>query len=246
MSRRLRSYWIEAVVAAGVFGLLLVVMIPRYQRAQMAGQAVQSMLNLERIIGAMQAYNLGADKGERIDYYFTLAQSSGPAPGFAQIARIDLRTLMAAQADIAAATFQPYIQDFPVPIEAIELPSMQKRAGRYFAVSRAWQRTGSRPANALFGDDLPWPPWPHFPVSPPRRYFAMSYGPFLDNRLDRFAGRAQAAPRLTAPGRPIRHSRSPFYVRYDPSNGIRSHGFVIYYSPPQRRSGGAMGAVPER
>ena len=258
MNRRRRHLLIEGLIAAVVIGLLLLVMIPRFQRAQVAGRATQALRDMASLVQAIEAYNLefpgeryladqertvyderisglaieqamGAHRliapytewneqthrlmslreervrtqtGEAFQYVITYSRRIRNPPGFT-----DGLSLEGDQVNAPPAWLAERMDTVPTPPDAWHPLWRQPIASRYEIADLTRRHSIRRSLSA--------PGWTCFLVAEPAtEWMGVYYGPFLHIDLHNLAY----------------EDLYDFYVPYDPTNGVMSHGFTLYDS----------------
>ncbi len=232
--RFLRKYSLELIAAAIVLIILLCVMFPRFQQAQILHQVAHARADLARIGRAMIAYRL--NQGAPLQFV-SIEQGTGGTQ--TKPYSIDCAVNIAAEINNATTkngsrsrihnllrpnlpsnALLPYIGSYPIPFMPLKTERDHIQEKMYLAFNYEWGRkSGLLTRQYSYLTSLASSLNPNAKNS---EYVGFSAGPYLEiHPLMK-----EVKPDIFGGFHP------EYYDPYDPSNGIMSHGFLYYLSPP--------------
>jgi type II secretory pathway pseudopilin PulG len=227
-NRSKRFYWIEAIVATLVIVVLVLVMLPRFFRAQGGARVAKAMQDLATIANAMEAYNLSSDF-THLTFY---RDKPGDAPFIQGYKRSvlpfsDYQQIFSHQ--FSTDILSEYLHDIPTPQPSFRTYSTHgyAREGYQTTVTEQKMMDSQYDVGLMYPRAIRNNLGEHIGFSLlqmlnlDKRYAGIYYGPRLDPIFDTH----------TTDGRFLIHG---YYVQYNPTNGINSHGFTLYYSEPAK------------
>ncbi|MBI1388617.1 MAG: hypothetical protein GC154_09240 [bacterium] len=233
---------VEAVVVLFVLGLLFAVSLPQFMNAQVSARAARSLKDLAAIAQAMEAYNLDSPKTTRLQFVFIPSDSTPESwrlsgNSFTYTINTGM-SIGSSQAYIQSASFTPYLTEIPEPPAYYAMPQKIELAGRYYVADYGWRSQDYQMkfkagfSMQIPGGPLNQPDWLRLEAKEPRPYVGIGWGPCLDARI------LHLDETIAHTNRRLSETDHPHYwVSYDPTNGIWSHGFAIHQSPPGKLMG---------
>lgn len=195
------KFIIEGIVALAVIAVLFAVSIPRFSEAQIRQRTAKALSELSMIINAMETHSVDQPDQILTDFQILGEAPNGKMIGFATLHYAGKEFLDIRNRKIMPADFKDYIHPIPMPPPYVRLPDGHLIAGDY----RVYWEGHATNSNTGFG-----------PLQLPG-YLGTSKAP---SHAD-----------LDAHNTPFDSTTTKQYqVRYNPTNGIISHGFTIYNS----------------
>jgi type II secretory pathway pseudopilin PulG len=194
-----RAHIIEAVVAFAVVTILFVVMLPKFNNAQVRTRITQARQDLTTLIGAMDAYSIDWPSA----VVRTLTMDGGNYPNMTvriQILKeLDQGDPLWHILTFNQTAFSGYLETIPKPQPYFRLPSHKERNGGY---SIQWHGH----ENSSIGDEFGVP----------------GFTGYIATAL---------CPAIRESGASDGDDAGFYYVEYDVSNGLVSHGFTVVRTP---------------
>lgn len=233
--KKKRYVRVDMLVLIFVVTLGMTVGLSRYWEAEISSTAAKAIRDLSMLADAIETYRM-AEPGDGILY--------------AQIepAQEDLALLHALSTDSLyrlgptwhqqstftfehdfAPTLQRYLIEVPVPDPAYMLPHERYVRGRYHLATYAWREGMEHFYQNAPEGRVPPPEWQYFEQNPPSEFLGYGFGPVINTRLhDPEQAGERSGAFITFPD---------YYVPYDPTNGVWSHGFAVYRSKQRAGKG---------
>ncbi len=201
-----RRYWIEILIVLAVLALLLIVMIPRFQQAQILQKVTQARDDLHEIAKAMAAYNV-SESGygvQEVNFLFDNAASEEPL-----MINVNSLTDTASIVLIPEYHFLPYLVRYPsheFPLRYVGMDGVNRSITTAIVQKKEMREMNVEqfPSEPFYSAD-----WYRLNLN--REYLGSTAGPCIT---------VSKSNNLTE-----------YYRLYDPSNGVMSHGLILYLSP---------------
>jgi Tfp pilus assembly protein PilE len=224
MKKRTKYYFIEFLIVLIVLGILLLVTFPRFYDMQYRVKVAKAKKDLMTIMKAMQAYNLDASG---YGWQSTYICSNQNDEDLKLLKTYTLTNVMNARdfessvkdVEINQRNVRPFIHDFPLPILPLETMGDTVNWLPYYAVEKKerrwnfdrWYNTKLDVVQeAKFS--IYWYSFYNGYAKPD--YLGVTHGPRIDRSLRKSVEYHMVDGRT-------------YYVDYNPTNGIMSHGFVV-------------------
>lgn len=239
MSRFLFNHRVEILVVGVLLALLIVVMIPKFWRAQGVGRNVAMQQDMHEFIKAIRVYELGhlqhiaqvvlsgvtheKKPTWRVETQHEIVEMKGAffsRPIFAT-GLFHQEAVARNYPDVGSGQHTELSRSAPVPKPFYLVPGSRSISGVYL-FGRREIRQMNQPGTHHF---IPGFSWNY--INPPGRFplfLGIAKGPYVDLAVSK-------SPSTRGPGRLTMNS--PRFVPYDPTNGIKSHGYtVVEYDEP--------------
>lgn len=213
-----RPYLIEATVVVIVLAVLMAVMLPRFFQSQARARVAEARQHLTSLVQAMQAYELDTD----ISAQQVLLYGKRNLREFLHAGLLLGGELVGSSTGVVlvhASAMNEYLEQLPLPTLPMRQVESYPVYERFYAVGRFKARhvhfrdqlrpctnaDGSFDSLISYHENFNWGTTQYWP----EEYVGIAPGPFMAYVL------------------PSGAKGHPAWKRYDPTNGIMSHGFVF-------------------
>lgn len=236
------KHLIEALLVVVVLAILLAVSIPSFFKAQHLSSVAKAMHDLKVISERMAAYNLD-NPGLRYEMHHTVINGRGDNGADIHVSRLqearsgnlDPWSFMF-RSDDTLSTYEHHVSllaDLPAPPRAMLLRNGYEFINRYTVASGTWRQLErfrrfdiNAPVN--YDQTLPFDAQARLP------FVGVMRGPYYDRHIGEQEF-GQLPVYIDLSGYPYETTASwlmsdTHHVEYSPTNGVRSHGYVVYRS----------------
>lgn len=225
------KHLIEALVVVVVLAILFAVMIPQFKQAQVSHYVTQAMTDLDAIADAARAYHLEHPTVLPGQIYIRNERTSWFESVFAYHAAELMKRRSVVPSHMQFERIEPYFQQELIQPDS---PNPRSYLNRYTLTSHAWRELQVKHGyGPIRGAYFPSGPGTVMQVQAPKTQ------PFETGESIEWIGVAEGLCDFTHAfyANDAQRELNPYdsdyrYVEYSPTNGLLSHGFVVYRSAP--------------